>query len=44
MDDNIIRHYAHESTFMIELNTIGDSNEYEVILTEIDAVDPTLGL
>ncbi|KAJ8306359.1 hypothetical protein KUTeg_016904 [Tegillarca granosa] len=44
MDDNIIRHYAHESTFMIELNTIGDSNEYEVILTEIDVVDPTLGL
>ncbi|KAL4236676.1 Grainyhead-like protein 2 [Mactra antiquata] len=34
LDDNIIRHYSHESTFIIELNR--DDQEYELILTEID--------
>nr|XP_022317386.1 protein grainyhead-like isoform X2 [Crassostrea virginica] len=38
MDDNIVRHYSHESTFIIEINKIGDSQDYEIILTEIDAV------
>ncbi|OWF54580.1 uncharacterized protein LOC110443256 isoform X2 [Mizuhopecten yessoensis] len=36
MDDNIIRHYSHESTFMIELNELNEDKDYEVILTEID--------
>ncbi|XP_053393809.1 uncharacterized protein LOC123523670 isoform X2 [Mercenaria mercenaria] len=34
MDDNIIRHYSHESTFIIELKKKDDG--YELILTEID--------
>ncbi|XP_048759800.1 grainyhead-like protein 1 homolog isoform X2 [Ostrea edulis] len=38
MDDNIVRHYSHESTFTIEMNKIGDSEDYEIILTEIDTV------
>lgn len=38
MDDNIVRHYSHESTFIIEMNKIGDSQDFEIILTEIEAV------
>ncbi|XP_062592697.1 protein grainyhead-like isoform X2 [Saccostrea cucullata] len=38
MDDNIVRHYSHESTFIIEMNKISDSQDYEIILTEIEAV------
>ncbi|XP_060551159.1 uncharacterized protein LOC132712748 isoform X2 [Ruditapes philippinarum] len=34
MDDNIIRHYSHESTFIIELKKKDDV--FELILTEID--------
>ena len=36
MDDNIVRHYSHESTFMIEMNSTNEDRDYEVILTEID--------
>ncbi|XP_033738957.1 grainyhead-like protein 2 homolog isoform X4 [Pecten maximus] len=36
MDDNIVRHYSHESTFMIEINEVNEDKDYEVILTEID--------
>lgn len=38
MDDNIIRHYSHEATFMIELNVVSDDKDRELILTEIDPV------
>jgi len=34
MDDNIIRHYSHESTFIIELNQ--EKKGFELILSEID--------
>ncbi|KAK3606177.1 hypothetical protein CHS0354_010815 [Potamilus streckersoni] len=36
MDDDIVRHYSHESTFMIELNCINENKDHEVIMTEID--------
>ncbi|KAL5016848.1 hypothetical protein ScPMuIL_006437 [Solemya velum] len=38
MDDNIIKHYSHESTFTIELNKNLELHlpEYEIILTELD--------
>ncbi|XP_052777323.1 uncharacterized protein LOC128214740 isoform X2 [Mya arenaria] len=34
MDDNIIRHYSHEATFIIDLTQEGA--DYELILSEID--------
>uniref|UniRef100_A0A2C9JH45 Grh/CP2 DB domain-containing protein n=1 Tax=Biomphalaria glabrata TaxID=6526 RepID=A0A2C9JH45_BIOGL len=36
LDDNIVRHYSHESTFIIEKNLINDDKDYEIILIEID--------
>lgn len=36
LDDNIIRHYSHEATFVIELNCVSEEKDYDVILTEID--------
>ncbi|KAK3089720.1 hypothetical protein FSP39_005877 [Pinctada imbricata] len=36
MDDNIVRHYSHESTFIIEMTQLGEEKDYEIILTEID--------
>ena len=36
LDDNIIRHYSHEATFVIELNCVSEGKDFEVILTEID--------
>ncbi|KAL3869309.1 hypothetical protein ACJMK2_042003 [Sinanodonta woodiana] len=36
MDDDIVRHYSHESTFMIELNCINENKDHEVIMSEID--------
>ena len=36
MDDNIVRHYSHESTFVIEMTQLSEEKDYEVILTEID--------
>ncbi|CAG5118550.1 unnamed protein product, partial [Candidula unifasciata] len=38
LDDNIVRHYSHEATFIIETNVLNDNGEYEIILVEIDAV------
>ncbi|XP_064606522.1 protein grainyhead-like isoform X2 [Liolophura sinensis] len=35
MDDNIVRHFTHESTFTIEVNKVGEDN-FEIILIEID--------
>lgn len=37
LDDNIIRHYSHEATFIIEINLLKESGNYEIILIEIDA-------
>ncbi|GAB1599806.1 hypothetical protein Ahia01_000258000 [Argonauta hians] len=36
MDNNIIQHYAHETTFIIEKCRTTDDKGYEIILTEID--------
>ncbi|XP_052822514.1 protein grainyhead isoform X1 [Octopus bimaculoides] len=36
MDNNIIQHYAHETTFIIEKCRTADDKGYEIILTEID--------
>ncbi|XP_041356573.1 grainyhead-like protein 1 homolog isoform X3 [Gigantopelta aegis] len=36
MDDNIVRHYSHESTFILEMNHLPDSGMMEIILVEID--------
>ncbi|XP_076093814.1 uncharacterized protein LOC143064677 isoform X3 [Mytilus galloprovincialis] len=36
LDDNIVRHYSHESTFVIELNQMNDDKDYEIILSELD--------
>ncbi|GFO13319.1 DNA-binding protein elf-1 [Plakobranchus ocellatus] len=38
MDDNIVRHFSHESTFIMEMNTINDDRDFEIILIEIDPV------
>ncbi|XP_059157789.1 uncharacterized protein LOC131942094 isoform X2 [Physella acuta] len=36
LDDNIVRHYSHESTFIIEINVLNQEKDYEIILVEID--------
>ena len=36
MDDNIVRHYSHESTFVIELNIVSEDKDYEIILSELE--------
>ncbi|RUS90145.1 hypothetical protein EGW08_002112 [Elysia chlorotica] len=38
MDDNIVRHFSHETTFIMEMNPISDDRDFEIILTEIDPV------
>ncbi|BFY99264.1 hypothetical protein BsWGS_02303 [Bradybaena similaris] len=38
LDDNIVRHYSHEATFVIETNILNDNGDYEIILVEIDPV------
>ena len=36
LDDNIVRHYSHEATFIIEMNQLTEDRDFEIILTEID--------
>ena len=36
MDDNIIRHYSHESTFVIEMNQMNEDKDFEIILSELE--------
>ena len=35
MDDDIIRHYSHETAFLLETNRVGPDDELEVVLIEI---------
>ncbi|XP_046568966.1 grainyhead-like protein 1 homolog isoform X2 [Haliotis rubra] len=35
MDDDIVRHYSHESTFIIDINNVSEDQK-EIILVEID--------
>ena len=34
MDDDIIRHYSHETAFLLETSRVGPEDELEVVLIE----------
>lgn len=38
MDDNIVRHYSHEATFIISIQKASEDSDtaFDVILTELD--------
>ncbi|XP_005105876.3 grainyhead-like protein 1 homolog [Aplysia californica] len=37
LDDNIVRHYSHEATFIIEMNQMNEERDFEIILIEIES-------